>query len=196
MGSGKFFLRSLRKYGKDNFKRETIETIDDNLGSIYLGLRETYWIARYDATNPEIGYNLAKDGTAPMRGFKFSQDHRNRLRISKTGIRNSQFGKKRSLEHRENLTLSLRGLKRSPEVKENMALLRSKRVESSDLRPFYEVISPSGDIFQLKGQNNLNKFSENFDIGEVKYNSRNTIWAGITTFKGWTIKRLKKSQLK
>jgi hypothetical protein len=54
-GSGKYFKRALKKYGKENFIKEiidTAETLDE------LSEKEIYWIDKLDSIKPGIGYNL------------------------------------------------------------------------------------------------------------------------------------------
>lgn len=58
-GSGSWFIRTLKKYGKHNFKCEIIEKCDT---SEVLNEREIYWIEYFQSRNPSIGYNLAKGG--------------------------------------------------------------------------------------------------------------------------------------
>lgn len=48
--------RAIRKYGRDNFIVEIIESVDDEL----LDAREIYWIGVYDSHN--IGYNMTLGG--------------------------------------------------------------------------------------------------------------------------------------
>lgn len=49
---------AIKKYGRESFSREILETLpNENLDE-----REAYWISFYDATNHEIGYNLALGG--------------------------------------------------------------------------------------------------------------------------------------
>ena len=56
-GSGKKIKESLKFFKKENFKREVI---DDSNDLDDLNKKEEYWIEYYNATNPEIGYNIAK----------------------------------------------------------------------------------------------------------------------------------------
>ena len=51
--------RAIKKYGKDNFKREILEEINDNEK---LNEREIYYIMKYNSTNKDIGYNIALGG--------------------------------------------------------------------------------------------------------------------------------------
>jgi group I intron endonuclease len=70
LGSGILIARAIKKYGSENFYREIIEyntvvNIDD---------RETYWIAALSATDPMIGYNIAKGGRDGSTGLKRSKE--------------------------------------------------------------------------------------------------------------------------
>ena len=55
------FHRAIRKYGKENFKREIVERVDDEL----LNDREIYWIKYYDSY--KNGYNSTEGGDNPPR---------------------------------------------------------------------------------------------------------------------------------
>jgi group I intron endonuclease len=58
-GSGVILERSIKKYGKENFRKEIIETCSslDELND-----REVFWIKELNATNRKIGYNIALGG--------------------------------------------------------------------------------------------------------------------------------------
>lgn len=60
LGSGQYLKRAIKKYGRDSFIKEIIETCYDDKT---LDERERYWIAFYGSTNREIGYNLTDGGT-------------------------------------------------------------------------------------------------------------------------------------
>jgi hypothetical protein len=61
-GSGRVIASSIHKYGKENHKKEILETCAT---SLQVCERETFWIKELDALNPEIAYNL----TADSQGF-------------------------------------------------------------------------------------------------------------------------------
>lgn len=59
IGSGKKLKCAIKCYGEENFKCEVIQwcfTLDE------LNIAEKYWINKYDAQNPEIGYNISDGG--------------------------------------------------------------------------------------------------------------------------------------
>lgn len=53
-----YLYKSIRKYGKDNFIIESIESCDNNV----LDDRETFWIDYYNSAHPDFGYNLTLGG--------------------------------------------------------------------------------------------------------------------------------------
>ena len=58
-GSGKYLKRAFNVYGKNNFKTEIIEEIEDQNK---MDEREKYWISYYKATDKNIGYNISEGG--------------------------------------------------------------------------------------------------------------------------------------
>lgn len=66
LGSGIKLLRAIKKYGRANFERDTLERcpIEKVLQ------REAFWIRKLHASDPKVGYNLSEDGTGCYRkGF-------------------------------------------------------------------------------------------------------------------------------
>ena len=99
LGSGKLLLLAIKKYGKENFIRETIEEgIEDKE---ILCEREIYWIKFYDARNLNIGYNLATGGEGaspgeanPMYGKHPSEDTKKKQSDANKGEKSYWWGKK------------------------------------------------------------------------------------------------------
>jgi hypothetical protein len=59
LGSGVHLTRAIKKYGKDNFERITLEKVDSKE---LLAERERYWIEYYDAVNSTEYYNMKEGG--------------------------------------------------------------------------------------------------------------------------------------
>jgi len=59
LGSGKWFKLSIKKYGKENFERSTLEEIYGDLKEAIIA--EEKWILHYDAKNNENFYNLSEN---------------------------------------------------------------------------------------------------------------------------------------
>lgn len=59
LGSGKLLLYAIKKYGKENFKKEILESCSD---VDHMREREIYWIEFYNATNKDIAYNIQQGG--------------------------------------------------------------------------------------------------------------------------------------
>lgn len=62
LGSGKHLKCAVQKYGRDNF---IVEQLDTALSPNELDLKEIEWIAKFDSTNPDIGYNISQGGATP-----------------------------------------------------------------------------------------------------------------------------------
>lgn len=60
LGSGILLNAAIKKYGKDNFIKEILESVT-NIEE--LDIREIYWINELNATERNIGYNLTNGGT-------------------------------------------------------------------------------------------------------------------------------------
>jgi group I intron endonuclease len=58
LGSGKYLKRAVKKHGKENFVRETLEYCT----SANVDVREIHWIRKLNATNNDIAYNFDEGG--------------------------------------------------------------------------------------------------------------------------------------
>lgn len=70
IGSGKLINRAIKKYGKENFRKEIIEICDSKQ---HLNEREIYWINYYSSTDVLIGYNIAIGGQGGNLGKKVNK---------------------------------------------------------------------------------------------------------------------------
>lgn len=117
-GSGRKLLQSIKKHGKENFKRTILcwclnqQSLDD---------LEMCFIKMYDSMNPDVGYNLVSGGQSlvpiemrentsgennPNYGNKWTEEQKKRLSdLAKlrdvSGANNPNYGKKWSKEKRD-----------------------------------------------------------------------------------------------
>jgi len=108
IGSGRLFLKAVKKYGKENFKREILEYCDN---VEQMNEREIIWIAKYDSTNPSIGYNLCGGGGG--RGG-IHPSTRKKISEANKGEKNPNYKKNFTKEHRQNLSKANKGKKNGP----------------------------------------------------------------------------------
>ena len=136
LGSGLLLNKAINKYGKDKFKRETIElceSLDD------LNEKEIFWINDKNTLHPN-GYNLTLGGTG---GDTFTNNPdkertRNNRSISVKNYWNNLNeedkqkrinlikGKKRSDESKEKYSLAKKGIKKTPEHLKNLSISLKK----------------------------------------------------------------------
>lgn len=123
MGSGIRVKQAYQKYGLENFNKEVIQFYTNN---DELNQGEIYWIANFNSTDPEIGYNLTYggDGGTPTeearrkiseslkgrrawnKGKQMSEEQKRKISISNKGKNNPMYGKPLSEEHRRKLRLA------------------------------------------------------------------------------------------
>ena len=134
IGSGKFFLRAVKEFGRDCFVKEIIEEIDSNNCSL-LDEREKYWIFYYDSTNPDNGYNLTKGG-AGWSSFGMKRSDETREKQSKKRLGKEPWNK------------GLTGMY-SDEQKQKM--IDNRKIKSGfKQRPKFIWSCPKGDFYKRK----------------------------------------------
>lgn len=120
IGSGKYFLNALKKYGKNNFKSEIIEYSNNQEE---LNNKEQIFIKEYNSIYPN-GYNLMTGGnqggkmhkvtrekiSKSCKGRKFSESHLKNISERQLGIPKSDYVKQKLIE-------SHLGIPRSDETK-------------------------------------------------------------------------------
>ena len=92
MGSGVVLHQAYKKYGLECFKKEIIDYYSSEEE---LNQGEIYWIARFNSTDPNVGYNLTYGGEGVL-GMRHSCETRRKMSASKKG-------KTFSEEHRKNM---------------------------------------------------------------------------------------------
>jgi len=65
LGSGIGIRRAIKKYGKDNFKKEILEQCKDQK---HLREREIYWVRKFNADKSKEFYNISHGGQGGVKG--------------------------------------------------------------------------------------------------------------------------------
>jgi len=128
LGSGVKIYEAIRKYGKENFKREVI----DRASCLSeLAEKEKHWIKFYDSQNPMIGYNIAFGGQGIGNfGLVRSEKTRKLMSESKQGEKNNMYGQGHKISGEKNGQYGMTGEK-SPNFgkqhkPETIALMKEK----------------------------------------------------------------------
>jgi len=97
IGSGYILKKAIAKYGKENFKKEILETCGSREELVE---REIFWIKELNATDPDIGYNVAEGGNGGNTYYGKTVEEMTAIRekISEAGK-----GRVFSEEHRKKL---------------------------------------------------------------------------------------------
>jgi len=141
LGSGPLLKKAIKKYGKENFKKEVIEECSSFEQMVE---REEYWLNYYEVGNNPMFYNLQNSGKGvrligeknPMFGKKHSDESKKKISEERKGKsfgeKNPMFGKEHSIETRQKISKSSFGKKMSIETRNKI----SKRL-SGENHPFY-----------------------------------------------------------
>ena len=108
-GSGIVIRLAIKKYGKENFKKDFLE---ENIDLDKLDEREQFWIAKLDAMNESVGYNRALGGEggctkeAAAKGVQTRRlnGHLHPSEETKRKMSLSNKGKKKSSLHCQHLS--------------------------------------------------------------------------------------------
>jgi len=206
LGSGIYLKRAIKKYGRENFKREIIE---EGIGdSQILCKKEIYYIKFFNTRNIKIGYNLSKGGDG--HNIKHSKKTKEKLsNIKKELLSNKKnhplYGKHHSIETIKKLSIANKGRKHTKIETDKMSVAQKGRKHSTETKIKISK-SNKGRIFSethkknisenhanMKGENNpmygksiYSKWLEKFgkEIAEQKYKD----WVkklGIKSKESW-----------
>jgi hypothetical protein len=125
LGSGLLLKQAIKKYGKNNFRKEIIEKVNS---ITELNEKEIYWISFHKSTDKNIGYNISVGGfggdtttfnpnkekiirgrVETLRKIYKSQDFSNAIKNNKTGnyTISGKCHQPKNESHRKNLSISV-----------------------------------------------------------------------------------------
>jgi len=132
LGSGLYILRAIKKYGKENFKKEILCECNSKEE---LDQKEIYWIKNLNSKVPN-GYNFTDGGGGTLGDHRpKSEEHNRKNRESQLGNKNHMYGKK-SPKHSIYMKEKMKGnnyhlgFKHSEETKKKISMPGEKN-------PFY-----------------------------------------------------------
>lgn len=118
--ANKKLQNSYNKYGKENFKFEIIEYVEDVNTLLKV---EQKWLDKLKPYNRDIGYNIAINTSAPMKGRKHTEETKKHYSRIRKGSKNPNYGKKLPTWRIEQLKNSFdwTGKKHTDETKAKMS---------------------------------------------------------------------------
>ena len=132
LGSGIILRKAVKKYGKESFKREILKIC---YSINQLNGYETYYIKKFKATDPEIGYNIA------LGGYGFRSGELNPCYQS--GKKNPFYGHKHTQETKDKIASAnrhpskLKGRKMSIEARKKMSESAKLRMSNPENNPMF-----------------------------------------------------------
>lgn len=159
LGSGIVLNHAIKKYGKDNFKKEILEDcIDKN----DMNTKEKYWILELNSRDRNIGYNITKGGDGCLgcsnKGIIFTKEHKDNISKNHhdvSGENNPMFGK----THTDTVKLKLKninlGKKASDKTKSKMSEQRKGEGNSKSKLTEQQVLMIR-DLYFINGETQKN----------------------------------------
>lgn len=192
------FSRAIKKYGKENFKWEVIDTattVEE------LNEKESYYIEFYKSLTSQNGYNLKGGGDNSF----LTEEVKQKISKAQLGEKNHMFGKKGELSHSskgvKNITTgNIYGSASECAEKESInfshvcAVCRGDRGSTNNC--VYRYIDDEGNIIQPENSANIkNRPVRNIDTDEV-FNTAQEAEIYYTGKKSGNLNRVCKGQRK
>jgi hypothetical protein len=139
-GSGRAIKAAIKKYGKKNFTKQTIEVVGGtDLGKLLE--REIYWIDKYDAINDKKSYNIQRDSglrpkvttkeetrkkisAAVRMAYETNEEYRKKITEHNQGETNPMFGRTQSEYQRKRVKDANTGKVYSEETRKKISEAR------------------------------------------------------------------------
>lgn len=133
LGSGILIKKAVKKYGRKNFSRKMLK-LCETLEELYEA--EIFFIKKYDACNPKIGYNLHEGGYGFKAGDKnpsYGKPEENPF----FGKHHTEESKKKMSDSKKGKPSKLKGIKMSEEARLKMSISAKKRLANPKNNSMY-----------------------------------------------------------
>jgi group I intron endonuclease len=184
LGSGLYFLRAIKEYGKENFKREILEFFPTKEEAF--DAQERY-IKEYNTLVPN-GYNISPKGGNRVIGC-CSNETKEKLKQKRIGKTFEEiFGEEKAKEIKEKMSINIKGKtkgrKQSEESIRKRALANTgkHRTEETKEKTRQSLLGIKHTDERRKNQSNAHKgktfFAKNF--GPIRYGKDNPSYKTVT----------------
>lgn len=120
LGSGVLLQKAIDKYGKDNFKRTTIDICESRVDQ---NRKEIFWIAFYrEKLGKDAVYNVSDGGDGQSFGFMHSEKTRQKISALLNGEKHPMYGKHHSEETKRKMSEKHIGILFSEETRHKMSI--------------------------------------------------------------------------
>lgn len=181
-GSGVVIKLAHKKYGKSNFKFETL--IEGDFNQELTDLLETEYIEMFNSTNRNIGYNISLGGTGKFT--KRSEEFKIKCKINAKITKNA-LGSKRTLECKEKMSILKKGKKLTKEHIENIKI---SKLKNPKIYKFIPRINKRKSIICLNIETNETLIfdsainaSKELNIGRTSITNNLKQWSSIVNKK-------------
>ena len=139
LGSGPLLKKAIKKYGKENFKKEVIEECSSFEQMVE---REEHWLNYYDVGNNPMFYNLQNSGTGVILkgernhfyGKKHSEESKRKMSESTRGEKNPNWGKHHSDKTKQKMSLAQVGKVLSEETRKKLSISHTGKYISDETK--------------------------------------------------------------
>lgn len=140
-GSGKLINSAIKKYGKENFKKEILEFCTDEK---HMDEREIFWIKELNATDRKIAYNICEGGKTyrTMKGENNPRFGKQHTEETKNIIKEKRKLQKMSQEQKDILSEKWKGdenpgKNKSEETIEKLRIAAKKIDRTGEKHPWF-----------------------------------------------------------
>jgi group I intron endonuclease len=137
--TGRILCKAIRKYPIDSFEVKLLyqTVLSDEAFKLEIDYIQLYKTHAF--TKSHNGYNMSLGGDS-NKGYKHSEETKEKLKIAKSGQNSYFFGKHLTEEHKKKLSDAKIGLKKTDTTKRNMSNSRKKSIIQID-KYTMEIIS-------------------------------------------------------